>query len=487
MATDATIDYKTEQAVLGAIINDPTGSKAVIESLEVTDFGDRRHQAIFSTIKRLYLTYLEKGGKDIFSFDNAVLLAELKADRIDEEAGGLEYIYDLSMTAVGNDQINKHVGILKNLSLVRNLFEKVDSLKRNFTQSSTDYSEFLGIFEDSVKEITMRREVTDFIDMKKAIINMQQYYSRPNLSFSSGYPSLDNLLNGGFQPGSLIILAARPSVGKTALALNLVLNVASVNRSTAIFSLEMSSEQLIMRMLENTSRLSEQSIRKYLGNKLNENSAEGAEISSSFKAGLDKLEKKSIFFDDHSSSTIGEILSKARRLKASYSNLSLIAIDYIGLISVPSNKSKEANRQQEVAMISRNLKAMARDLQVPVIALCQLSREVDSRKDHKPVLSDLRDSGAIEQDADQVITLYRSDYYDNDDKKEDNNSAYPDAPEDIPAPVDEANDSFSEVHVDVQKNRNGKTGEVILTFNKLFCRFDDTNFGYDNDDGYYGG
>ena len=132
MATDATIDYKTEQAVLGAIINDPTGSKAVIESLEVTDFGDRRHQAIFSTIKRLYLTYLEKGGKDIFSFDNAVLLAELKADRIDEEAGGLEYIYDLSMTAVGNDQINKHVGILKNLSLVRNLFEKVDSLKRNF-------------------------------------------------------------------------------------------------------------------------------------------------------------------------------------------------------------------------------------------------------------------------------------------------------------------------------------------------------------------
>ena len=467
MATDATIDYKTEQAVLGAIINDPTGSKAVIESLEVTDFGDRRHQAIFSTIKRLYLTYLEKGGKDIFSFDNAVLLAELKADRIDEEAGGLEYIYDLSMTAVGNDQINKHVGILKNLSLVRNLFEKVDSLKRNFTQSSTDYSEFLGIFEDSVKEITMRREVTDFIDMKKAIINMQQYYSRPNLS--------------------LIILAARPSVGKTALALNLVLNVASVNRSAAIFSLEMSSEQLIMRMLENTSRLSEQSIRKYLGNKLNENSAEGAEISSSFKAGLDKLEKKSIFFDDHSSSTIGEILSKARRLKASYSNLSLIAIDYIGLISVPSNKSKEANRQQEVAMISRNLKAMARDLQVPVIALCQLSREVDSRKDHKPVLSDLRDSGAIEQDADQVITLYRSDYYDNDDKKEDNNSAYPDAPEDIPAPVDEANDSFSEVHVDVQKNRNGKTGEVILTFNKLFCRFDDTNSGYDNDDGYYGG
>ena len=146
-------------------------------------------------------------------------------------------------------------------------------------------------------------------------------------------------------------------------------------------------------------------------------------------------------------------MSKARRLKASYSNLSLIAIDYIGLISVPSNKSKEANRQQEVAMISRNLKAMARDLQVPVIALCQLSREVDSRKDHKPVLSDLRDSGAIEQDADQVITLYRSDYYDNDDKKEDNNSAYPDAPEDIPAPVDEANDSFSEVHVDVQKNR----------------------------------
>ena len=257
----------------------------------------------------------------------------------------------------------------------------------------------------------------------------------------TGYTDLDRITNG-FQRGDLIILAARPDIGKTAFALNLALNASFYNTGAiAIFSLEMPAEQLMKRILSAKSAVESSKLRS--GNLMDE------EFNKLNEAANELMASK-LFVDDSSNIKVGEIFSKCRKLKSEH-GLDLVVIDYLQLIS-GSGRSGGDNRQQEISEISRSLKQLAREMQCPVIALSQLSRSVETRPDKHPMLSDLRESGAIEQDADIVIFLYRDEYY-NKDKEEENTNA------------------TDKTDVDISKHRNGATGRVELAFQKSISAF----------------
>ena len=313
----------------------------------------------------------------------------------------------------------------------------------NYSHSVNSYCSFLLPKENDVLSITRARNVGDFkapgevIEViKEKLVNTDRRTGKLT-GTPSGYTDLDKITNG-FQPGDLVILAARPSMGKTALALNFAMN-ASIehNVPVGVFSLEMPAEQLMQRMLSATSGVNSDKIRSF-----NLTDKEWPKID----IGVNKLAKSKIYIDDTAGAKIADIQSKAKKLKAKHDDLGLIVIDYLQLITT-STFSKSDNRQQEVSEISRSLKAMARDLKVPVIALSQLSRTVEKREDKRPMLSDLRESGAIEQDADLVMFIYRDDYY-NSNKKE------------------EPQASTGVAQVSIAKHRNGATGVVELLFLK---------------------
>lgn len=402
------------------------------------DFYQKEHQMIFEAMKDLWV-----GRKTI---DIITLADALVKRQYFELAGGNDYLYEISTavmtTAVGGEyaKIVKEKAVLRNIlkacqGIIGDVYEHKDTLeiidsiqKRIFDLTQFDMS-------DSTKHIKeiLEQRVEEHMELVDNPDKLNEH------KVMSGYSKLDDYTSG-FKPGELVILAARPSMGKTAFALNLLLNAALKHgKSVAFFSLEMGGEQIVDRMLSAVSEIHMSRMQK---GQLNE--TDFAELGEA----MEKLGDTSVFIDDQGGATIPTLKSKLRKIKIERGALDMVIIDYLQLMSGAGSKFA-GNRVQEISEISRGLKELARELKIPIIALSQLSRNVEARVEKKPQLSDLRESGAIEQDADTVIMLYRDEYYDPD------------------------TDRKGTADVLIRKNRNGQVGEVELSFRGEIQKFYD--------------
>lgn len=428
-------NLEAERAVLGASLLDKDGLLLVTETLQAEDFYDLRHRRAFNIMVDLAqkdrpvdpLTFMEEAGRK-------GLLDEL---------GGQPFLAELvdSVTTVANAEY--HVSIVKNKSVHRRLIQVGSDIVRLGYAEDRDVDEILDEAERAVFEISQRggknlfRHVGEVLGPTFRQIEIQFQAGEAVTGVSTGFADFDRL-TGGLQPGSLNIVAARPSMGKTALALNIA-QYASVRKKVPVlvFSLEMGAEQLVQRLLGSEARINIHDLRTgTFHEKAWESLAEAAGV----------LAQAPLYIDDSSVLSTLELRARCRRFKALYPELGLIVVDYLQLMSMPRRLE---SKQQEVAEISRALKAVARELEVPVVALSQLSRAVESRNDKRPMLSDLRDSGAIEQDADLVVLLYRGGYYNATSVEETDNAA----------------------EIIIAKHRNGPTGVVHLVFLREFARF----------------
>ena len=400
------------------------------------DFYQKEHFYIFQGIKKLWIARK--------TIDVVTLADQLHKDNLLDAIGGTDYLYELSSFLLSTSSCPEYIKIVKEKSVLRNILKT----SQKIIGDVYDQKDTIQVLEDIEKRIydLTQNNVAEKIKSIWEILNnrIEEYMDivdhpeKANLKkVFSWYHGLDEML-GGFKPAELIILAARPSMGKTAFALNILKNMAvDQKKSVALFSLEMSSEQIADRVLSMVSGIPMGKI------------AKGQLDTEDFTVmgeSMELLSETNIFIDDKWSTTIPELKSKIRRLKLEKNDLDLVIIDYLQLMSW-SNSWYSGNRVQEISEISRWLKELARELEIPIMALSQLSREVEKRVDKKPQLSDLRESGAIEQDADEVIMLHREDYYDPD------------------------TDKKGLTDICVRKNRNGPIGESELYFEKTIMKF----------------
>lgn len=382
---------EAEQSVLGCCLLDEDSAFAIMSSLSPEDFYTEAHKTIFECMQEIF-----KQNKPI---DYVTLTDELERRGLMEGVGGIDYIALLTNIVPSASNSKHYVDIVKRDSLLRKLIHaSQDIIDKAY---SPDEGDVLAFAEKTVFDIAEKEDTSNLEPISTALDNVLAKFEEIDKNggmtrgIPTGFAELDRITNG-LQKSDLILIAARPGVGKSSLAMNLV-NYAAIQgkRSCAVFSLEMPKEQIAQRSLCSISGVG---MEKALGGKLS---------GSDWKAlweGSKKLSEAKIFIDDSSLNSPSTIISKCRRLKRE-NGLDLIMIDYLQLMS-SSKKGKDVNRQQEITELTRNLKIAARELQVPILLLSQLSRDVEKREDHRPVLSDLRESGAIEQDADIVIFIY---------------------------------------------------------------------------------
>ncbi len=433
---------EAEESLLGNMILYPDAVRETVESgLLKDDFYYEKHRKIYSVMSSMY--------ERKETVDQVSLIARLKALNVFDSFGGTEFITHLINSTISNVNTKDYIQILKNKSYARQMINVSNKIAEDAYMSNLEIGDLLDQAEQSILNITRSRAMSDFKKggdvFNEALAKIQRISEQGDAitGVRSLYSDLDRMTTG-FQKGDFIILAARPSVGKTALALNFALNAASVAQgAVAIFSLEMPAEQLATRMLSAKSRVP--------GQKLRTGKLDNDDWSRVNEA-ISELRKQSIYIDDTPGVKINDIFAKCRTLKRD-TEISLIIIDYIQLIR---GAGRVESRQQEVSEISRNLKALAREIDVPVIALSQLSRSVEKRDDKRPMLSDLRESGSIEQDADLVMFIYRDEYYNRKD--------------------DEERQPTEEVELNLAKHRNGPTGMVKLVFERELNAF----YGYKN-------
>lgn len=426
-------NIEAEQATLGAIFLEPEALVTASEILIPEDFYRASHQRIYQVM----LDLSEKGEP----VDLVTVTADLADRKLLEEVGGVSYLSDLANSSPTAANIDYYSKIVEEKSLLRRLIRAASEIAANGYAREEEVEAVLNEAEKAILEVANRKNGGAFISIKDVLVqaydNIEQLHNRKGdiTGIPTGFSDLDRM-TAGFQRNDLIIVAARPSVGKTAFALNIAQNVATkTEENVAIFSLEMGAEQLVMRMLCAEGNIDAQRLRT------------GSLIPEDWQKltmAMGSLSAAGIFIDDTPGVRIGDIRSKCRRLKQE-KGLGMILIDYLQLIQ--GNGRAGENRQQEVSEISRSLKALARELQVPVIALSQLSRGVESRQDKRPMMSDIRESGSIEQDADIVAFLYRDDYY------------------------DKESESKNIIEIIIAKQRNGPTGTVELAFVKEYNKF----------------
>lgn len=427
-----------EAAVLGAMLIEKEAVPKALELLKSKSFYSKAHQLIFETMISLF-----ESGEPI---DTVTVYEELKKRNQVDDVGGAVYLSQLSQNISSAANIEFHARIILEKQILRGLITSSHEIARSAYEGSSDAFDILDEAERKIFEITESHLQKSFQGMDRAVRDALEYieaiHSQTHKRFSvpTGFYELDELL-GGFQKSDLIIVAARPSMGKTAFALTVARNAAVDHKvPVGVFSLEMSTMQLIIRLLCAEGRLNAHLVRT--GKLPHE---EGVKLSKN----AHKLINAPIFVDDSPAQTVLEIRAKARRLKAEH-QVGLIVIDYLQLMQGPA---KAESREREISHISRSLKSLAKELNIPVIALSQLNRAVEARPDKRPQLSDLRESGSIEQDADVVIFLNRPEYYGI--MKDDNG------------------DSLEGVaEVIIGKQRNGPTGTVKLAFIKDYARFE---------------
>jgi replicative DNA helicase len=423
-----------EQSVLGAILIDNSALMSTLELLSYEDFYKESHRKIFI------------GMTDLFDrnepIDIVTLTDHLRKKNDLDVIGGPQYLTSLAMTIPTSANVRYHSKIVREKAMLRGLLRSVTDIARNVYDGELDAEELIDYAEKTVFDLSDKRIKVSFASLKDVIKDsfqmIEQLYDRKEMvtGVPTGFAQIDELTTG-LQKSDLIIIGGRPSMGKTAFSLNIAQHVGvHMKEPVAIFSLEMSKEQLAFRMLCSEAMVDSNSIRKGFIKKEDWHRLTNA-------AG--NLASAPIFIDDSAGMTVLEMRAKARRLKAEH-GLSLVIVDYLQLMRGRGNAER---REQEISEISRSLKALAKELRVPVIALSQLNRGVESRTEKKPTLADLRESGAIEQDADVIIFLYRDEVYNK--KREDNKG---------------------KAEIIVAKQRNGPTGEIPLTFISQCTRFE---------------
>lgn len=423
---------EAEQSVIGAIFLEPLALITAAEVLVPEDFYRIAHQKIFDTMLQLN----DKGQ----AIDVVTVTEELAAKKELEDVGGISYLSEVANAVPTAANIVHYANIVDEKALLRRLIRVATTIVEDGYTREDEVEALLSEAEKNMMEVSNRKNSGDFKHIKDVLVdtydNIELLHTQKGevTGISSGFTDLDKL-TAGFQGNDLIIVAARPSVGKTAFALNVAQNAATAGENVAIFSLEMGADQLVMRMLCAEGNIDAQVMRT---------GALQAEDWRKLTMAMGSLSNAGIYIDDSSGIRVNEIRSKCRRLKQEH-GLDMVIIDYMQLIQ-GSGKTGE-NRQQEVSEISRSLKGLARELKIPVIALSQLSRGVEQRQDKRPMMSDLRESGSIEQDADIVSFLYREDYYD---KETENQNM---------------------IEIIIAKQRNGPTGTVTLAFAKEFNKF----------------
>ncbi|MCE1190422.1 MAG: replicative DNA helicase [Ignavibacteria bacterium] len=426
-----------EMAVLGAMMID---REAVYKGMNILNdevFYAKKHKLIFQTIRKLF--------SENEAIDHLTVFNELK--RIDkaEEAGGAAYLIELTQNLDTAANFEYYARVVLERSILRELISTSNKISSDAHNAKDDALTILDRAERCIFEITERHIKKSYVDLRKAVNDAMEYidsiHSKDFLkefAVPTGYYDMDNLL-GGFQNSDMIILAARPSMGKTAFALNLARNAAD-HVPVALFSLEMNTQQLVLRLLSAEAQVESQGVRT---GKLPPNK------SQKLARGAAKLVEIPMYIDDTPALSVLEITAKARRLK-NEQKIGFIVIDYLQLMQ---SHERMDSREREISHISRSLKALAKELNLPILALAQLNRAVESRQDKKPQLSDLRESGSIEQDADVVMFIHRPEYYG--------------------MKVDKDGTSLENVaEIIVAKHRNGPTGDVKLTFRKDFGRFE---------------
>ncbi|SLM86264.1 replicative DNA helicase [Vagococcus fluvialis] len=430
---------EAEQAVLGSVFLDSDSIVEAMEYIEAKDFYRRGHQTIFQIM-------IDLNNRNE-AIDAITVKEQLEQKKMIEDIGGVSYLSELTLSVPTAANVGYYAKIVEQKSLLRNLIQTATDIVTSGFEQDEDVESILDDAERKILEVSEKRNRSGFLAIADVLgdsINQIEKLSQQGEAITglpTGYHALDKM-TAGLQAEELIILAARPAVGKTAFALNIAQNVGTkTDESVAIFSLEMSAESLVNRML----------------------CSEGLVEASHLKTGqlsdeewdniivaMGSLSKANIFIDDTPGIKISEIRAKCRKLAQEQGDLGLILIDYLQLIEGTGRE----NRQQEVSEISRQLKKLAKELHVPVIALSQLSRGVEQRQDKRPVLSDIRESGSIEQDADIVAFLYRDDYYRSEDGED-----------------EEPPETNNVIEVIIEKNRSGARGTVELLFIKEYNKF----------------
>ena len=438
MALELPNSARLEQSLLGSLMIYPQVYRQCRDQdLIPEEFFAPGHQKIYAAIMDL----AEAGTpSDLNSIHQRLLdKGELEA------AGGLNYLLSLMDAAVSAASVSSYIQTIKNKAQLRALMEASEKISLEASASSDEIDVILDNAERSIMDVTRHRRGSEFessqVIIERVLEEIRSLRDTKGVTgIKTGYFSLDKMTNG-LQRGDLIILAARPAMGKSAFALNVANEVAKRNAGcVAVFSLEMPSDSLIKRLISAESLVQ--------SDKLRSGKVDNEEMSKLYEAG-NRLAERNIFIDDTSSIRVSQIFSKCRKLKSEFNSISLIVIDYLQLIS---GNGRSDSRQQEVSEISRNLKILAKEMDCPVIALSQLSRKVEERTDHEPQLSDLRESGSIEQDADIVMFLYRAAYYEKHEHGEE------DREEEL-------------VSVNLAKHRNGAIGKVELAFRKSVSKF----------------
>jgi replicative DNA helicase len=434
-----------EKTILGAILLDNAAHSEASERLESDDFSLDSHRRIF-----LRMSELMNAQRAV---DIVTLANELARNKEVESVGGVAYLASLTEGLPRRPVIEEYIRIVKDKSLLRRLMSICSAAIARAADQSETALEVLGAAETQLLEVGEKGIVHGLLPLDVIVQNsfgsIDNLYkqSREVTGLATDFTEFDHMTSG-LQKGELIIIAARPSMGKTALAINIAQNAAVNHGATvAVFSLEMSKESLLRRMLASQAWVDQRKL---------QTGFIGREDQVRLQRGLEQLIESRMFLDDSAGISLAEMRAKARRLKQTSGRLDLVVVDYLQLMSatLPSAGGKKyENRTQEVSAISRGLKALAKELDVPVVALSQLSRNSERRGDDKrPMLSDLRESGSIEQDADVVAFIHREAYYNRDEE------------------MSESDKAKSEVII--AKQRNGPTGVVHLNFISKFTRFD---------------
>lgn len=442
---------EAEQSVIGGLLLDNERWDTVAEKVMASDFYSRPHKLVFEAVKSIL--------EDSQPLDLITLSEFLERREQLEDVGGFAYLADLVKNTPSAANINAYAEIVAERAVVRNLIGVANEIAdAGYDPQGRTSGDLVDLAESKVFAIAEERgsenEGPQNVEniLEKTLERIEVLYQTPQdgvTGVSTGFNDL-NKKTAGLQPSDLVIVAARPSMGKTTFAMNLCENAAmDSDKPVLIFSLEMPSEQIMMRMLASLSRVDQTKIRT---GQLDDE--DWARISSTM--GI-LMQKKNMFIDDSSGLTPTELRSRARRVARDSGGLSLIMVDYLQLMRVPGMQD---NRTLEISEISRSLKALAKELQVPVVALSQLNRSLEQRADKRPINSDLRESGAIEQDADLIMFIYRDEVYNPDSSMK------------------------GTAEIIIGKQRNGPIGSVRLTFQGQFSRFDNyagPAFDYDDE------
>ena len=434
-------DIEAEQAVLGSMLTDKDAVIAAMESLKPESFYREDDKAIYEAMQNLY--------NRAEPIDLITLKNELETMSKLEQVGGLEYLANLPEKAPTSANVQKYISIVEEKSMLRSLIKTANELVDLGYSQTEEVEDIMDHAEKKIFDIMQKKNQKGYTPIKDVLVEsftkLEELYNRKQhiTGVPTGFTDLD-YRTAGLHGSELILIAARPAMGKTAFALNLAANAAlRGNTGVAIFSLEMSKDQLVNRMLCSEAMVDSNKMRT---GKLEED--DWAKLAQA----IGPLSEANIFIDDTPGITVMEIRTKCRKLKME-KDIGLVVIDYLQLIT--GNGKKGGSREQEISEISRSLKILAKELNVPVIALSQLSRAVEQRPDHRPMLSDLRESGAIEQDADIVMFLYRDDVYNKESEKKD----------------------IAEVII--AKQRGGTTGTVDLLWMGSYTKFVNLETRYD--------